>query len=324
MDRRQLLKYLASLAPAAGVLSAHAQDVFPSKPIRLIVTSSPGALLDAASRLYAERMTAVLKQPVVVENMTGAGGLLARRHVAKAPADGYTLLAAANTVTTIPHLNAGAGYSLKEFAAVGEMARSPSLLVVSSSSPFKSIADIVAAAKKGAGAVNYASGGIGTTSHLPVELFARQAGVKFTHVPYKGNAVAVPDVVANRVGFMMGTPTSLVELMKTGQLRALGITSEKRSPKYPDIPTFKEAGFDEATFDIWVGLLVAAATPKAIRQKIGDAMEAARGDAGIVARIDGMGQVISDIRTPDQFDKVLRDEDDKYRKLIKDANIVAS
>ncbi len=327
MDRRKLLQYLASLAPAipaAGLLPAHAQDAFPSKPVRIIVTSSPGALLDAASRLYADRMAAALKQPVIVENMTGAGGLLAVRHVAKAPADGYTLLAAANTIATLPYLNTSAGYSIKEFSAVGEMARSPSLLVVGAASPFTSLADIVAAARKNPGQLTYASGGIGTTSHLPVELFARQAGIKLTHVPYKGNAVAVPDTAANRVGFLMGTPTSLVELMKSGQLRALAITSEKRSPKFPDIPTFKESGFDEATFDIWVSLLAPLATPKAVRMKISDAMEAARNDPNIIARLEGMGQVISDVRTPDQFDAVLRSEDEKYRKLIKDANIVAS
>ena len=154
----------------------------------------------------------------------------------------------------VPHRNANAGYSVKEFAAVGEMARLPSMLVVGGASPFLSIADLVAAAKKRPGQVSYGSGGVGTTSHLPV-LFARQAQVTFIHVPYKGTAVAVPDVTSGRVDFLMGTPTSLVGLMKNGGLRALAITAETRSPKFPNIPTFKELGFDDATFDIWVGLL---------------------------------------------------------------------
>jgi tripartite-type tricarboxylate transporter receptor subunit TctC len=324
MDRRQLLRYLASLAPVAGVLPALAQDEFPSKPIRLIVTSPPGALLDAACRLYADRMSAYLKQPVMVENMGGGGGLLAIRYVSKAPADGHTLLACANTVTTVPYLNSKAGYSLKEFVGVGEMARSPSLLVVAAGSQFKSIADVVAAAKKAPGSVSFGTGGVGTTSHLPVELFAREAGITLTHVPYKGNAVAVPDVVANRVGFMMGTPTSLIELMKSGALRALAITSATRSPKFPDVPTFKELGLGDATFDIWVSLLAPAATPKAVRAKLSDAMEMARKDPNVLARLESMGQVISDVRTPEQLDAVLRSEEEKYRKLIKDAKIEAS
>jgi tripartite-type tricarboxylate transporter receptor subunit TctC len=324
MDRRQLLQYFAGCAAAAGTLSAQAQDDFPSRPIRLIVSSSPGALLDAASRLYADRMSAYLRQPVVVENMAGGGGLLAVRHVSKSPADGHTLLAAANTITTVPYLNSKAGYSLKEFAGVGEMARSPSLLVVGAGSPFKSIADIVAAAKKTPGGVNYGSGGVGTTSHLPVELFAREVGITLTHVPYKGVAVVVPDVVANRVGFMMGTPTSLAELMKSGSLRALAITSAMRSLKFPDVPTFRELGLGEATFDIWVSLLAPAATPKAVRGRIAEAMEAARKDPNLVARLESQGQVISDVRTPDQADAVLRAEDARYRKLIRDAKIESS
>ena len=322
VNRRKFLQYLASLAPAGGVLRSQAQEAFPSRPIRIVVSSSPGALLDASGRLYAERLAVFLKQPVTVENMPGAGGLLAVRHVAKSPADGYTLVAAANTVTMVPHLNANAGYSVKDFTAVGEMARSPSMLVVGGASPFRSIADLVAAAKKGPGQVSYGSGGVGTTSHLPVELFARQAHVTFIHVPYKGNAVAVPDVASGRVGFMMGTPTSLVGLMKTGGLRALAITAETRSPKFPDIPTFKELGFDDATFDIWVGLLAPAGIPQSVRARLGDALELARKDSTVIARLDGMGQVISDVRTPDQFEAMLRTQEEKYRRLIKDANIV--
>lgn len=324
VNRRKVLQYLSTLPPlSAAAFTAQAQDPFPARPIRIVSTSAAGALLDVASRLYAEPMSRALKQPAIVENMGGGGGLLAVRHVAKSAADGYTLLAAANTITTIPHLNAAAGYSLKEFTAIGEMARSPSLLVVSGESAFKSLGELVAAAKAKPGNVSYASGGVGTTSHLPVELLARQAGVNFTHVPYKGNAAAVPDVVGNRVGFMMGTPTSLAELMKNGALRALAISSETRSPKFPDVPTFKELGLADATFDIWVGLLAPAAIPAPVRARLAEAMDAARKDPVVMARLDAMGQAISEVRTPAQFDAVLRQEDAKYQKLIKDANIVA-
>lgn len=322
MKRRELIQYLASLTPAASLLPAHAQEAFPSRPIRIISTSAPGALLDAACRLYAERMSAHLKQPVVVENVTGAGGLLAVRQVAKAVPDGYTLLGAANTISTVPHLNSKAGYSIKDFSGIGEMARSPSLLVVSATSPFKSLADIVSAARKSPGQVSYASGGIGTTSHIPVEVLAREAGIKLIHVPYKGNAVAVPDVVSNQVGFMMASPTSLVELMKSGRLRGLAIASDSRSTKFPDLPTFKELGYPEVTFEIWVGLMAPASIPKDVRARLGDAIEAARKDATVIARLEALGQEISNVRTPEQFDAVLRQENERYGKLIKQAGIV--
>jgi tripartite-type tricarboxylate transporter receptor subunit TctC len=325
MNKRIFLQYIATLASSATVLSASAQDApYPVKPIRIIAGSAPGALLDAASRAYAERMSAYLKQPILVENMAGASSILAARYVAKASADGYTLLAGANTIVTTPHLNKKAGYDwAKDFTAIGEMTRSPALLVTSSASPIKSLAQLVAAAKQNGRAIAYASGGQGTTSHLPVELFARQAGITFTHIPYKGNAVAVPDVVSGRVTFMMGAANSFAGLLKSGALRALAISSDARSPAFPDVPTFKELGYPGATYDIWVGLLAPAAMPKAIRARLADAMEAARGDQGLRQRLQGLGQEISSVRTPDQFEAFLHQEEDKYRKLIVEAKIVA-
>lgn len=325
MHRRKLLQFLAALTPSTPLLTAKAQEIsFPVKPIRIIVGSGPGALLDAASRIYADRMSTYLKQPVMIENMAGASSILAARTVAKAAPDGYTLLAAANTIVTIPYIDKKAGYSpSRDFVAVGEMARSPSLLVVSSTSPIKSISELVAAAKKNPGETTYASGGQGTTSHLPVELFAKQAGISLIHVPYKGNAAAVPDVVSGRVGFMMGAATSFLELMKSGALRALAISSDARSPTFPDIPTFKEVGYPNATFDIWVGLLAPAALPKEIRTKLGDAMEMARESKGLRQRLQGMGQDISSVRTPDQFEAFMRIEEEKYRKVIIEAKIQA-
>jgi tripartite-type tricarboxylate transporter receptor subunit TctC len=324
MNRRRLLRSLAALAPAAGLIPARAQDTgFPAKPVRLVVASAPGALLDSASRLYAERMSVYLKQPVVVENLAGASSLLGARNVARSEADGYTLLTASNTIVTLPHLNTKAGYSMKEFAPVGEMARSPSLLVVSGASPFKSLSDLLAHARKNPDQVTYGSGGIGTTSHLPVELLASQAVLKLRHVPYKAIALAVPDVVAGRVDFLMGTPTSLTTLVKSGALRALAITSETRSAKFPEVPTFKEAGLGEATFEIWVGVLAPAGVPKAVRARLAGAMEYARSQPAVLEKLDAMGQTISAVRSPEQFDGVLRSDEEKYRKLIHERSIVA-
>ena len=324
MNRRNLLGCLATLVPTSTWLGAKAQDAaFPSKPIRIVAGSGAGTLIDQAARVYADRMSAHLKQTVVVENVAGAASLLAIRQVQKAPADGYTLLVVANTLVTVPHLNAKAGYAVKDFAAVGEMVRSPVILVTSGSSPFKSVADIVAAAKKAPGQVSFGSSGVGTTNHLPVEMLAQQAGVSFTHLPYKGIAAAVPDVAAGRVSFLMAAATSVAELIRSGVLRPLAISADKRSKRFPDVPTLKELGYPGATFELWIGAVVPAATPSAVKARLGEAMEAARANPEVQARFEALGQEISAIRSPEQFEAVLRSDEEKLAALIKAAGIVA-
>ncbi|HSW16684.1 MAG TPA: tripartite tricarboxylate transporter substrate binding protein [Ramlibacter sp.] len=320
MHRRQLLQYLVAASTVCSMGGAMAQD-FPTKPIRILVASAPGALTDSLTRLYAERMSSFLKQPVVVENLAGASSLLASRQLLKSEPDGYTLMTSANTMVTVPLLRSNAGYEVKDFTPIGEMARSPAILVVSSASPFKSLNDIVAAAKKNPGQVSFGSGGVGTTNHLPVELFAKQAGISLTHVPYKGIALAVPDVSAGRVSFMIGTPTSLVELIKNGSLRPLAITSETRSAKFPDLPTFKELGWADGTFEIWIGMVAPGDMPAAVKAKLAQAMEAARKDPALVSRLEAAGQSISNVRTPQQFEAMMRSEEEKFRKVIREANI---
>jgi tripartite-type tricarboxylate transporter receptor subunit TctC len=324
MNRRRVLRYLAGLAPATAGLYAVAQDnAFPNKPIRMVASSVPGTLTDVAARLYAERMAAYLRQPVVVENVAGASSLLAVRQVLKAPADGYTLLVSASTLVTTPHVNPKAGYAVTDFSAVGEMVRSPVLLVTSATSPYKTLRELLTAAGKAPASISYGSSGIGTTNHLAAELLARQANVKFTHVPYKGIAAAVPDVVAGRVGFLMGTATSVIELMKSGSLRCLAISSDKRSPQFPDIPTLKELGYPNASFELWIGAVAPAGIPRDVRTRLGAAMEAARNDPELVRRLEAAGQEISAVRTPEQFESVLRADEERFRKVVKEANIVA-
>lgn len=322
MKRRDLIQCMAALGSTAPFLSAMAQE-YPTRPVRVVCGSAAGALLDAATRLYAEPMSRHLRQPIVVDNIAGASSLIAARTAAKADPDGYTLLTVANTIVTIPLMSPKAGYGMRDFTPIGEMARSPSIMVTSGESPFKSVADLVGAAKKSPGQLSYASGGQGTTSHLPAELFLQQAGVKITHVPYKGVAPAVPDVVAGRVAFMMATPTSVAGLVQSGQLRVLAITSQARSPKFPAIPTFKELGYGGASFEIWVGILAPARLPAAIKARLGQAMEAARADPHVKQKLEELGQSISDVRTPEQFASSLIDEEARYAKLIKDAGIVA-
>lgn len=317
MDRRTFIKALSAVTASAAGAPAWSQGAYPAKPIRIVCGSTPGALLDMATRLYAEKMATVLGQPFVVENVAGASSLLAARNVARAHPDGYTLLTAANTLTTIPHLNpANAVYQTKDFTPVGEMARSPSVLVVSASSPYRSVQDIVEAAKSSPGLVTFASGGHGTVSHLPTELFAAQAGIELTHVPYKGVAAAVADLSSGRVDFMISTPTSVAELATAGHLRMLAITSTERSSKYPDIPSFAELGLPDAIFEVWVAMFAPANLPPGIREQLGQAMEVARADAGIRQTLSDFGQHISDVRTPTQFGEFFQAEEEKYLRLI--------
>lgn len=323
MKRRQFVRAVGGISLAAMACGANAQSApYPTKPVRIIVSSVAGALLDASARLYADRMSRYLKQPVVVENMPGASSMLGARYVARSAADGYTLLAFANTVVTMPHLVNGAGYDFnKDFVAVGEMARSPALLVVGGRSPFKTLGDLVSAAKKRPGEVTFGSGGQGTTSHLPVELFGDSAGIRLTHIPYKGVAAVLPDVISGRVSCMMGTETSMVGSIQAGTLRALAISSESRSAKFPNVPTFRELGYPEATYSIFVGLAAPAGIPQTVRAKLAEAMEAARSDKTLQAHLAALDQEISGVRTPEKFHEFLLAEEKRTVKVIKDASI---
>jgi len=319
-----LPKVLIALGVGATALSAvAAESSFPSKPLRLIHGSVPGTLVDTAARLYAERMSAYFKQPVVVEPISGATTVIAIRNAIKAPADGHTLLVGATTLVVLPHTHARAGYATRDFTPIGEMVRSPLVLVTSGSSPYTSLSELIAAAKKSPERITYASGGVGTTNHLAAALLTRQAGVKLTHVPYKAIGAAVPDVTAGRVDFLMSAPNSVAELMKSGMLRALAISSEKRSPAFPQFPTFREAGYPDATYEIWIGAVGPAGIPAPVRARLGEAMEAARNDPSLVKRVEALGQTISAVRTPAQFEAVMRADEEKLRTLVKEMNIVA-
>ena len=322
MQRRLFIQTPAALVVGTAVgPAALAQEPFPSKPIRFVIPSAPGGVSDVVARMYGERMSKYLKQPVVVENIPGAGTLLTVRNVLKAPADGYTLCVSANTIVTQPYVDKSAGYSPSDFTGVSYLAASPMALIVGSESPFRTLAELVAAAKKEAGTISFASVGVGTTSHLPVELFARSAGIKLQLVPYKGIPLAIPDVVAGRVTFMMGTAPSVGELIKSGKMRALAVTSRTRSASFPGVPTFAELGYDEATYVLFLGLMAPAKTTPAVRKMLADAAEEAKKDPELRKRLESLGQELPTEATPEQFNAFLRHEEEKMKKLVREANI---
>lgn len=325
MKRRTFLHVPAAFAAGTTLGSAAlAQEPFPSKPVRLVIPSATGGVSDAVARVYGERMAKFLKQPVLIENMPGAGTLLAVRHVGKAAPDGHTLCVSANTIVTLPYVDKSAGYSPSDFAGVSYLSKMPMALVVGVESPYRTLAELIAAAKKAPGTITYASVGVGTTSHLPVELFARSAGLKMQLVPYKGIPLAIPDVVAGRVTFMMGTAPSVGELIKSGKMRALAITSDERSPSFANVPTFAELGHAEATYELFLGLMAPAKTPVAVRKMLSDAAEEARKDPELRKRLEALGQELPTQTTPEQFSAFLKREEEKMKKLVKEANIQVS
>jgi tripartite-type tricarboxylate transporter receptor subunit TctC len=301
-----------------------AQDTFPSRPIRFVIPSAPAGVSDAVGRVYGERMAKYLKQPILVENMPGAGTLLAVRNVLKSAADGYTLSVSANTIVTMPYVEKNAGYSPGDFTGISYLSKMPMALVVGADSPFRSVAELVAAAKKTPGAIIFGSVGIGTTSHLPVELFARNAAIKLQLVPYRGIPLAIPDVVAGRVTLMMGTAPSVAELIKTGRMRALAVTSETRSPSFPGVPTFAELGYEDATYELFLGLMAPAKISASVRKVLADAAEDAKQDPELRKRLEALGQELPTQSTPEQFNAFLRREEGKMKQIVKEANIQVS
>lgn len=322
MKRRSLLQTAAVLVGTAGFAStALAQAPFPDRPVRFTIPTAAGGVTDAVARLYGDHMSKTLKQPVVPENMPGGGTLLAIRHILKSPPNGLVLGIMANTVVTMPYVDKEAGYQPTDFTGVSYLAKSHMLLVVGNESPYKSLADLVAAAKKNPEGVSFASVGVGTTSHIPVELFAQAAKLKLLLVPYKGIALATPDVLSGRVDMMMGTGPSVGDMIKAGKMRALAVTSETRSSFFPNVPTFVEQGYPDVTYELFLGLMGSARMPAATRKLLADAAEDAKRDPQVRERLAAMGQELPSQNTPELFNAFLQREQEKMKTLVKSANI---
>jgi tripartite-type tricarboxylate transporter receptor subunit TctC len=323
MQRRTFIQASAALAAGApAIRHAMAQAAnFPTKPIRFVIPTTPGSVSDAVARVYGESMATRLKQPIVVDNMPGAETLLSVRHVAKSRPDGYTLTVSANTLVTLPYVNPVSGYTPSDFIGISYLSKMPMALVVAADAPYRSIADLVAAARKSPGSIAFGSVGIGTTSHIPVELFAHTAGITLNMVPYKGIPLAIPDVVTGRVAFMMGTAPSVRELIKAGRLRALAVTSEARSADFPGVPTFAELDYKEATYELFLGLMAPAKTPADVIQLLASAAEEAKKDPAVRERLKALGQELPTQSNPEQFNAFLRGEEARMKKIVKEANI---
>lgn len=284
-----LLPKLLAMTMACSVTAALAADTYPSRPIRIVVNSGAGALLDSTTRVVAQKMSDYLKQPIVVENKAGAEGMLGARYVRTQPADGYTLLAGANTLAQSPAMQSNAGFSLDDFQGIGVMSQAPLILVGPVGQPDKTLAEIVQHAKAQPDTLSFASGGVGTSTHMAAVRLLHDAGIRLLHVPYKGNAAAVPDLIGGRVNLLFDGANSAYPNIREGKLRAYGISSAQRSPSFPEIPTIAEQGYPGYAFQVYMGLVAPTGTPPDALAKLAQALRFALTTPAVKARLKADG-----------------------------------
>ncbi|MCL4762744.1 MAG: tripartite tricarboxylate transporter substrate binding protein [Burkholderiales bacterium] len=319
---RILLPLMVSvLSLSAG--PALAQSDYPQKPVRIMVGANAGGGTDVIARMLAEKFAESLKQPFVVENRPGASNTIAADLTAKAPADGYTLLVATNTGQAIaPHLLKLGFDPLKQLQPVGLIVVVPNVLVVGEKVAAKDVKELVAAAKAKPGELKYASSGIGSTQHIAGEAFDQAAGTKTVHVPYKGSSQAHVDILGGNVEMMFDTTSSAMPHIKSGRFRPLAVTSPKRSPELPNVPTIAEVGYPAAEMTTWYGMFVTGGAPKAVVDKLHAELQRVLKLPDVQAKLKGLGGEPGAL-TIEQFAEMNRKEYDRFGALIKAANIKA-
>ncbi len=316
----------AALVAAAATLvatsTANAQT-YPERPIRMVLPFPPGGVTDLLARALAEKLAPRLGQPVVVDNKSGAGTVLASDLVARAPADGYTVLMAASSLGTAPLLYEKVGYdAIKSFAPITQVASVVHVLVVNPNLPVKSVAELVAYSKQNPGKLNYASTGTGTSTHLEAELFKSMSTTFMVHIPYRGSGPALVDLVAGQTNVMFDAFGSSGPFIKAGKLRALAVTTAKRSPSIPELPTVAESGLPGYEAMPWLGLVAPAGTPQAVVDRLYREVNEVLKDPEIRERFKGWGLDIIG-NTPSEFSTFLRRDIDQWTKVISSAKIKA-
>src|SRR5882724_5625670 len=299
----------------------HAED-YPSRPIRLIVPYAPGGGADSVARVVAKRVAETIGQPIVIENRGGAGSISGTDMVAKAEGDGYTLLLGQSGPISInPAVYKDLRYDpVKDFAPITMTTAYPYILVVNAKSPVKSVQELVALAKSKPGSLNYGTTGIGAANHLVTELFNSKAGLKMTHVPYRGTALAVADLVAGQLTMVFGDPISVLPHIKSGKLRALAVTSLERSPVAPEVPTVAESGYPGFEALAWHGILAPAKTPPAVIKKLNEEIVQALADPATKALL--VNQAMQTVgSTPEEFAAFIQKDIAIWKGVAAAANV---
>jgi tripartite-type tricarboxylate transporter receptor subunit TctC len=315
---RHLLIAAASVVIAIAPFAAHSQSSYPTKSIRFIVPVTTGGPSDLVARLLGEKLSTSLGKPVIVDNRPGASNTVGAAMVAKADPDGYTLLQAAANMATIHILMTDLPFdAVKDFAPISLTHLTPYVIAVSSQSPVKSLPELIKFIKDNPGKITYGTTGEGSPQQLAMLLFAQTAGGlgAITEVPYKGSSAAHPDLIANRVSFMIDPLAAAGPHIKAGYLRALAVTTTQRNPSFPDIPTATEAGVAGYDFSSWGGVFAPAGTPHAIVQKLNTEIGAALSSPDLRKRFGDMG-LIAKHSTPEEFGKFLQSEMSRWRAVL--------
>jgi tripartite-type tricarboxylate transporter receptor subunit TctC len=322
--RLSRLATIGALALVAATAARGQSADYPNRPIKMIVGFAAGGGTDVVARIMALKMSEILHQTIVVENRTGASGMIAAQDVAKADPDGYTLMMGSQTTLAVaPHLYRKVTLNPeKDFAGVALTGASPLVLVVNPSFPAHSVADVIAMAKADPGKINFGTGGLGTTPHMTAELFQHDAGIKLVHVAYRGEAGAINDLLAGQIPLMFANLSAVMGNVKGGTLRPLAVTSAKRSPSAPDIPTVAESALPGFAAETWFGIVAPAGTPDEIRAKLNAAAREALTRDDTRARFAELGMT-NGSSSPEELDAYIKSEIAKWSQVIADANIQA-
>ncbi|HYG43699.1 MAG TPA: tripartite tricarboxylate transporter substrate binding protein [Bordetella sp.] len=304
--------------------AARAAD-FPDRPITLVVPVAAGGTMDIAGRVLGQHLKDVLGQTVVVENRPGGSGNIAYTQVARAEPDGYTLLFSYEGFHTgSPALSTNQGWDpVQSFTPIGEVFRGPHVILVPTNAPAQTLAQLIAQAKAQPGKLNYASSGVGSIQHLGAEQFKQLTDTDIMHVPYNGAAPAMKDLIAGRVQLFITTPPSAIGHLKAGTVRALAITSKKRHPMLPDVPTTAEAGLPQFTLEAWFSLFGPAAMPDGVRDQLSQALQTAVQSPAFAAQINELGAYAS-YRPPAELAQIVRDGLTHWASVVKAAGVAAN
>lgn len=321
MPRILLKAVLFSIGVSAGAPAISAADAFPARSVRWVVPFTPGASNDVIARLFAQRLSELWGQQVIVDNRSGAGGMLGADIVAKSSPNGYTLLMSnpgANSIVFA--LDGKAPYRAEDFAAVSLLGWSPILLAVGATSPANGIRDLIAMAKARPGKLSAGSSGTGGSSHLALELFRTLAGVDILHVPYKGASPAIVDLVAGQLQMIFATSATLSPMVASGKLKVIATSGNQRLPLYPGVPSTAEQGMPGFDVPIWFGVSVPAATPRATIQRLNAGFEQALESSDLRERLAALG-VQPQGGPPERFARFLAEETARWRKVLRAAKV---
>ena len=315
-----LRRGVASLALSLGCVAAAAQT-FPSRPIHIVVPFAPGGGTDLLTRVVAQQMSDEMKQQVVVENKPGAGGALAAAIVAAAPADGYTLYVNSSATAMMPSLYKNLSFDpIADFAPIALIGTTPFILIMNNNVPAKSLGEMIALAKAKPDSLSYGSAGNGSVNHVGMELFKATAGVQLLHIPYKGSSAALADVIGGQVTMMLDTVVSAAQHVKRNSVRALGISSLRRSALAPELPTIAEQGVKDFDLTVWYGFVAPKGVPAAVAQKLNAEVNKALTSAAVRERFAALGAEPSTSSTED-FGKLIQAEEKRWTRVVQGANI---